>query len=102
MDHVEVLVGEHPAQFRVQPVPTSEQNWKDRAMANANEIMTTNVTATWPGRWAMFLLARGLSAMPVAALTRKRSSAAQSRVPPGRLCRMLSGRISERLPTRLG
>jgi len=38
-------------------------------MANANGIMTTNVTATWPGRWAMFLLARGISAVPVAALT---------------------------------
>jgi hypothetical protein len=27
------------------------------------------VTATWPGRWAMFLLARGISAAPAAALT---------------------------------
>jgi len=33
-------------------------------MANANGIMTTNVTATWPGTWAMFLLARGISAAP--------------------------------------
>jgi hypothetical protein len=38
-------------------------------MANADGIMTTNVTATWPGTWAMFLLARGISAGPVAALT---------------------------------
>ena len=37
-------------------------------MANANGIMPTNVTATWPGRWAMFLLAWGISAVPVAAL----------------------------------